>query len=70
MGGNYGDKTGLGGSRSSYRHPVETAEFDRALREAEESRKREGKGEPMNIRRRPVRLPPMVNIKDGGRGPG
>jgi len=41
-----------GGGRSSYRHPVENAEFDRALREASE--RKEARKARLEARKRQV----------------
>jgi hypothetical protein len=32
---------------------------------AEKAASPDGKGEPMNVRRRPLQLPPMERVKDG-----
>lgn len=64
MTGKRGERS-AGGSRSTAR-PIRREEEEFAELLAEKAAPAEGKGEPMNIRRRPVQLPPMERIKDTG----
>lgn len=56
----------VGGGRGQERPTAarEAEEFDAAIA-ASRRRQSEQRGTPMNVIRRPLELPPMVNIKDG-----
>lgn len=56
---------GPGGGKPT-RRPVRAEEEAWKELLAERKAPAEGRGTPKNIMRRPVNLPPMVNIKDGG----